>query len=304
MAARKSNASSSPLFVMPTTLSVRALIEDLDMRSLAETSHVLERYRLPATLDDANAYLAHFHSVFTLLSLYDAYFPQEFACSTASIVPAEDAAYSEREREFFTLVDSRLFPLPWHLLDDSLTRNEREDGIVVLALGREWWDDLRDWELGWLLLLWLIGEGVSDELEQRRPDMAQLLASLPRHEDRLALDALERHCNQLDGPLSQLPTALRILFHDTGCSFLDAWSEGELEYLDWSREDMDRLIAHAQRMAEITAQAEQFISWIEANPIAHFKEVLTLWNHYTSQTQDNHILLITPHPTTLPNSQP
>lgn len=299
------NLLSSPPRAMPTAIDVRTLVEGIQIRSLADTRGALVRYTLPTTLDEALAYLSFFQSIFTLLNLYQVYFPEEFMRSTREIVPAEDNAYSERELEFFALIDDRLFPLPWHMLDDVLEREERNYGFPLLAVGREWWDDdLRDWPLGWLMLLWLIGEGIQDEFERRRPDVAHVIETLARKEGSIALAALEKHCSQLAGPIVQFALALRILFHETGCWFLDAYAEDVIEELDPSRESMDRLTVHAHRMIEITEQADELITWLGADPITHFKEVLTLWNLYTLGKQDNHILLAsTSQPNNSPNSQ-
>ena len=55
-----------------------------------------------------------------ILLLYRRYFPQQFAHSTAStLIPIHqnEPGYSERELEFFTLIDQHLFPLPEVMFD-------------------------------------------------------------------------------------------------------------------------------------------------------------------------------------------
>ena len=57
-----------------------------------------------------------------ILLLYRRYFPQPFAHSTASnLMPIHhnEHGYSERELEFFTLVDQHLFPLPEMMFDEE-----------------------------------------------------------------------------------------------------------------------------------------------------------------------------------------
>jgi len=57
-----------------------------------------------------------------ILHLYRQYFPQQFARSTASTsipIHHDERGYSERELEFFHLVDEHLFPLPEMMFDGT-----------------------------------------------------------------------------------------------------------------------------------------------------------------------------------------
>jgi len=261
--------------------------------TLAECAEKLDHYALAATLDDADTYLSFFQAVDTIHKLYEHYFPAEFARSKKSIVPALDEAYSEREREFFDLVEDRLFPLPW-FLEDTVDRDERFFSLPIVTLGREWWNDgLDDWELGWLLLLWLLEEGeAADEIRKRFPDVAAALLELPVKKGTLAFSSLERDCRRVKTPLAYLPEALNILYHDTGSWFLDIYTETTDAYIDWTQQDMDQAIVHMRRAIRTTNRADRFITWIDEDPIPRFKEVLTLWNLYCQKTADNRVSLL------------
>ena len=280
-------------------MSAESLGGALGIRSLEGSGAALDRYALPSTLEGALGYLNFFNSIFTLLRLFEAYFPKEFACSTKAIVPGVDEAYSEREYEFFGLIDDHLFPIPW-FLQDAMERETREYSLPIVCMGREWWnDDVGEWELGWHLLLWLTGDGevANDALTQRCPEVAPLLKRRIK-QGKLALVALEKYCSGRDGPLAFLPQALRILLHDTGCWFLDIYSEDASAYVEWTREDLDQMADHWRRATLISERADQFIEWIDADPVTHFKEVIRIWNRYIREEQDNHILLINrPQPT-------
>jgi hypothetical protein len=275
------------------------LADELGIRYLKEAEALLEDYLLPETLDEAMDYLSYLASIFTLLDLYQHYFPGEFARSTRSILPAKDAAYSEREIEFFELISNHLFPLPFHLVDDILERQERDVGFPLAAMGREWWDsDVRDWELGWQLLLWMTGEqsprDIVEAAEGRNFDPR--IFELPvRQGNRFAIEALCLHCRGLTGPLAYLPVALKMLWHDTGCWFLDITSE-QVEYLDWSREDMDRLIKQGRLYNTLTDQADTLITWIDSDPFNNFQEVIRLWNAYVLEERNSPVVLINEPP--------
>ncbi len=268
-------------------------------KTLAGCVEQLDRYVLSATQDDADTYLGFFQAVGNIYTLYEHYFPEEFARSTKSIVPELDEAYSDREREFFSLVENHLFSLPW-FLDDTTHRDERMYSLPLVPLGREWWNDgLEGWELGWLLLLWLIGEGAGEvEIRKRFPEVAEALFPLPVKRGTLAFRALEQGCRRVKTPLASLPEALNILYHDTGSWFLDIYSETSDATIDLNQQGMDRAIVHMRRATKIMRRADCFITWVDEDPIPRFKEVLTLWNLSYQEKQDNRIMLLNlTHPT-------
>lgn len=255
--------------------------------NLESFAYELDRYILPITQSATDTYLEFFQAVDNSHKLYEHYFPDEFARSTKSIVPALDEAYSEREGEFFDLVDTHFVPMPWFL--EIVGREERMYDLPIIALGREWWngEELDEWEIGWLLLLWLIDEREGEnELRGRFPGVAEALLSLPLKKGDLAFSALEQHCRQTKTPLAYLPEALNILYHDTGSWYLDTYTEEASDYIPFSQEGMDRAIVHKRRADRILKRADRFIAWIDADPIPRFKEVLTIWNLYCLEKQN------------------
>jgi hypothetical protein len=271
------------------------LADELGIRFLEEAEVRLTDYLLPETTKEADEYLSHLNSIFRLLDLYQHYFPEKFAASTKKILPAKDAAYSEREYEFFELISNNLFPLPLYMVDDFLERENREYGFPLTSMGREWWnDDISYWELGWLLLLWLTEEQSPQEVMRAAKGKnldPRIFEISVKQGKRFAIEALSLHCRKLPGPLAHLPIALKILWHDTGCWFLDISSE-HMEFLAWSRREMNRLIKHGRLFDKFTDQADQLMTWIEKDPFNNFKEVIQLWNLYVLEEQDSPVMLV------------
>jgi hypothetical protein len=102
-----SGESTNPGSLAPCVLSASAVIEQL------------RSFRI-GSARSAVAQLATWHESSHILSLYRRYFPRQFARSTTRTqIPIQhhEPGYSDRELEFFTLVDRHLFPLPEFMFD-------------------------------------------------------------------------------------------------------------------------------------------------------------------------------------------
>jgi hypothetical protein len=271
------------------------LAAELDIGYLKEAAYCLHDYLLPETREQASDYLHYLASIFTLLDLYQHSFPREFARSKKSILPAKDAAYSERELELFELISERKFPLPYYLQDTVLGRDEREYGFPIGAFGREWWDDdLRYWDPGWRMLLWVMGEVSPEDIESSGdgfPLDPRIFELSVKQGERFATEALTLHCRTLSGALAYLAIALKILWHDTGCWFLDINPEQAHDYLDYSQDSMELLSKQGQLYGQYTGQADQLITWIESDPLENLQEVITLWNQFVLEEKDSPVML-------------
>lgn len=265
-------------------MDTKTLLHEVGITRLSETVAVIGAFQLPTSLDEALDYLGLFGSIFTFLSLYEAYFPEEYARSTAAILPEEGEPYSEREREFLRLVDARLFPLPLDYLLSVCAAEEREQSIPVMPYGVDWWNEsFEDLPLGWQLLLWLCGEVTTETLRQTLPAIDEELFSFSIREGKIQHETLQRRCSELGGPLAHLPLALLMLYHDTDCAFLDVTDDAPCEMLDWCKEHMDLLAEHHRRGMEIDASVASLMQWIEADPARHFREVIEIWNTCTTK---------------------
>jgi len=272
----------------PRLATIEKLIKATGIESLDETVAWLQEYQLPATNEEAERYLAFWHSVLTLHTLYATTYPREFARSKKSFIPERHAAYSEQEQEFFALVDRHLVPLSWWVFE-ALEREERLYGFSPISDGLDWWnDDPGEWRRGWQLLLWLIDEMDAQQILEggRRAATAgdapsvldESLFQIPRAPGALDLKALEQRCRAITGPLRHLPQALKMLFHDTGTCELDNTSEMEVEIVEWSAENLALYAQDHREACEISAQAHSLVAWIEEDPSTHFMEVIHLWN--------------------------
>jgi hypothetical protein len=240
----------------------------------------LRKSLLDQTVEQALASLQKRLDSIRLLALYEYYFPEEYRSSTASSTPSGESVYSERDLEFFNLVDQRLFPfnLDW-LLEVAEEIDRPGVYIPVYALGIDWWncpfDDLRR---GWQLLLLLTGEvgGMSLWSDARYLEIAG--AELRRAAEHAPHSShLQRVCTQASSPLCFLPLALDALSHDTGNFFWDYDEENPADDIFFCREDMDALAREFREYQAMEQKIEALLDWIEADPSGHFKEVMDLW---------------------------
>ncbi len=72
---------------------------------LVDPVALLRPYRVAVTVREALAYLEGIVAPLRLLALYKHFFPEEFAASKAQAFPAGGALYSDREVEFFQLIN-------------------------------------------------------------------------------------------------------------------------------------------------------------------------------------------------------
>jgi hypothetical protein len=240
----------------------------------------LHRHRLPLTFATARDCLEQYRDRANLLTLYQHYFPQEYAASTAGVRPAKGAVYSTQEIEFFERVNARLFPLPLDVFLDEY-EGVRSTTLPVMTFGIDWWmDAVADLRPGWQLLLLLTGEvAVTDvEIDPRflKTYLKRMKPQPPG--SRVAWDAFKAACATAGEALSTLPLALEMLAHDTGNIWLDPSDEMPVMDAEWCVPDIDVLAREYQEAQQMLRQADQVLDWLEASP-THFGKVITLWNH-------------------------
>src|SRR5215212_702403 len=195
--------------------------------SLTGALELLRWHRLQLTFSAARECLEQYRDRANLLALYQHYFPQEYAASTAGVRPAKGAVYSAQEIEFFELVNARFFPLPLDVFLDEY-EGVRSTTLPVMTLGIDWWlDSVADLRPGWQLLLLLVGEvAVTDvEVDPRfLKTYAKRIKPRPPG-SQIDWDDFKAACQAAGDPLTALPLALDMLDHDTGNIWLDPSDE-------------------------------------------------------------------------------
>ncbi len=205
-----------------------------------------------------------------ILSLYRMHFPQRFASSTASTsVPprADECGYSERETEFFTLVDRELFPLPEFLLE-----SERLPSIPVYPQGVDWEDDRENFRLSLRVTMAMVsGEDEEDWSRWVPRDLHP--DNSPRNWTKF-----ESLCKRAGGLTSRLPLLFDFVTHGTGNIWLDTSWEYSYEDLPWEERSMTYLIDEWRKAQQISARLDPLLDHIDAHPRYWLRRIVTLWN--------------------------
>lgn len=235
---------------------------------------ILQQYRLPRTLEEANPYLSRLQLSLHLLCLYQRYFPEVYARSTARPLPLDHEAYSPREAEFLLLVDTRLFPIYVDFLMYVAAPEERSSVIPARPLGRTSWDeDLGDLPETWRLAFFIAGEIRAEDLATYEPDLiaSEESALLPLQWGDIDWQAFDHDwqgvVQDTHPALAAVPLALEMVAHDTGNAFLDPTDEMPLDNFFWtSDEDVQILVEHSQQATTIIEQIEGLLAWLRQEP--------------------------------------
>lgn len=245
----------------------------------------LRERQLPLSLNEAIGVLREAAQEDRFLALYYHFFPKDFARSKASQVRPAGQAYSEREIEFFELVNRQCFPIP-ALTDHMLVDWEGEERSPYLPIepwGRDWWNEY-DLEPGWQILLLLAEEFTLDTQTHyaltlhRRPDWPEIERLLQRALPlRVSRERLENVAAQHGEPLCALPLALRVVRHDTDNIWLDTTPEMPIENVFWCVENIELLTKEWEQAAEIMQRVTGLVSWLEVDFVAQLRKVVELW---------------------------
>ena len=205
-----------------------------------------------------------------ILLLYRRYFPQQFARSTAStLIPIHhnERGYSERELEFFNLIDRHLFPLPEMMFD-----MERLSSIPIYPQGVDWEDERDNMRLSLRVAMAL----VSDD------DGMLWEAWLPPH---LRPESGERDwerfgelCRTMKGLAARFPLLLGLAALDTGNMWLDTTWECCWEEYPWEGTAMEYLKKEWHKAQRIFAQLNPLLDQIDKHPRYWLKRLVKLWN--------------------------
>lgn len=258
---------SSSLHNSQSRLTVRQSLEWLRCYSSAGLARSLEFLRFASEST-------------RMLTLYEEMFPHEWAASTKGLfTPAKESSlYTEREAEFFTLVDRRLVPLN----TDWIYENDEERMPWVPIYPLQEYD-------------WYYDEGPFEEL----PCAYQLALALSRTDN----DAFDSFCELLDyvpevlpvgkvnwkrlsrvmcaggTPLKYLPKTIDITAYSTGNPLLDWHPEAGEADVGWTIEEL-RWLADLRRQGELLQRRAAYLTrWLsERDTHDRITFCIRLWN--------------------------
>ncbi|MBI5031616.1 MAG: hypothetical protein HZB51_13895 [Chloroflexi bacterium] len=218
----------------------------------------------------AIAQLAVWQESSHILQLYRRYFPQEFARSTTStVVPIHqgEPCYSERELEFFRLIDQRLFPLPEVMYD-----MERLPSIPLYPQGIDWEDERENLRLSLRAAMALVSDDDSMLWEAWLP--VNLRPALGERNWEL----FDELCRRSRGLAVRFPLLLEFVGLDTGNAWLDSNWECCWENYPWEESAMEYLRKEWRKAKRIFAQLNPLLDRMDQHPRYWLKQLVKLWN--------------------------
>ena len=205
-----------------------------------------------------------------ILLLYCRYFPQPFAHSTAStLIPIHqnERGYSERELEFFNLIDRHLFPLPEMMFD-----MERLSSIPIYPQGVDWEDERENMRLSLRAAMALVSDDDTMLWEAWLPPYLRP-ESGERDWDRFA-----ELCRNAKGLAVRFPLLLGLVALDTGNMWLDVSWECCWEEYPWEETAMEYLKKEWRKAQRIFAQLNPLLGQMDKHPRYWLKRLVKLWN--------------------------
>jgi hypothetical protein len=249
---------------MPT-ISVDEALDGLSRRRMVSVGQACRR--LSDALDSVR-----------ILSLYKQCFPRQYARSSSPMLIVGDERYTEREFEFFRLVNQHLFPLPDDVMDDW-PDNQRDEYIPLTPMGIDWTENLDEWSLPVQVLATLaMGADACDEMLDAigpgTPNPIGLGNGYVLNWKRFA-----SLCRRAGGLMAWVPAALEVVGHDTG----NLWLDITYETLDagpmylWTLDGVNGLAAEWRKAKRLLDKTQAVLDWLEPNarPLA---QVIEFWN--------------------------
>jgi hypothetical protein len=255
-----------------------------------EAVYRLRSYQPWAALSrmEATAYLEERLLTYQFLSLYQTFFPQQFAASTTSLY-RDGEGHSQRDLEFLKLLDQHYFPISEWKMEQA-----HESPLATIPLcnmGTDWQDEdgLENLKAEWKILLPLTHEG-RHWLDAVDPDSTEWYegefgfpVSAIQPPDQVPAKQLRQRCLRAGQPFKFLPLALSLLDKSTGNAWLDepneAWYETDCgTQAPWLEESIRHLTKQWRQAQRSLNLAFEFSHWLAQDRNQHFMEVLVLWN--------------------------
>jgi hypothetical protein len=205
-----------------------------------------------------------------ILSLYRRYFPQQFARSTANThipIRQNEPGYSDRELEFFNLIDQHLFPLPEMMFD-----MDRLPSIPLYPQGIDWEDERDNMRLSLHAAMALVSDEETMLWEAWLP---KHLRPLPGRRD---WDRLTQLCRASKGLSARFLLLLEFVALDTGNVWLDTNWECCWEEYAWEEVAMEYLKKEWRKAQRIFGQLNPLLDQMDKHPRYWLKQLVTLWN--------------------------
>ncbi len=253
-----------------------------------EAIHRLRQVKNILTPDEAVEYLENRFNTYRLLALYQHFFPDEFANSTA--IPYQDNLNSEsednhspREIEFLYLISENLFPLSEYQLECA--HEERLHQIPLIPMGCDWigHEDIESLRTGWQILLPLSTEGrywfeLMEGKEWYEDELGVSWSEIT-HPDKIDMALLKKLSSRAANPLKFFPKALQLLNYESNNIWLDTSAANELQdSFPWTVENINLLKSEWQNAKVILDQVYDLIEWLEQDLKNHFELILAVWN--------------------------
>ena len=252
--------------------------------NLEQSLQYLQSYQLPLSPLSAINYLLNISHQYQLLGLYQHFFPVEYQHSQASQerekVDLESELPSEREREFMRLVNSKLFPLDLYWVNEC-----EEDSFVLLQIpldvcginGEGAFID--DFGLGQQLLILLAHPELVETTDSADAAVIHEWALEQILFGEIDFRKFKRLCAAKGEPLTGAPLAIEMLEQNTNNIFLDCYDPEYIGLCDrkWSIANVNFWTEHWKEADAMLAQINKLLTWLEANPLANFTQLVELW---------------------------
>lgn len=257
----------------------------------AETSYRLRQYRPWETVSlmSAASYLEERLTSYQLLALYQTFFPDPFASSTASLYERHSPeGHTHLELEFLEELDRHI---PVGLWTIERAGEAQLDGFPVLDMGIDIYEEdaIERLRPAVQILLPLSREGrhwleTFDGSEWYEGQFNLTLSQI-QHPDRVPSKHLRQRFNPQRPPLRFVPLLLNLLDKATSNLWLDctnneAWfGYGCDTILHWTETNLHLLMVQWRQAQIILSRCEALLDWLEGDLTLRFNKVLERWNH-------------------------
>ena len=212
-----------------------------------------------------------------ILQLYRRYFPQPFARSNASTnipIHHDERGYSERELEFFRLLDKHLFPLPEIMFD-----MERLSSIPIYPQGADWEDERENMRLALRAAMALVSDDDGMLWE------AWLPSSLRPERGERDWDRLAEMCRNAKGLAKRFPLLLDLVALNTGNLWLDQNWECCCDDYPWEAMAVECLKKEWRKAQRIFVQLNPLLDQMDKHPRYWLRRLVKLWNSALKSAQ-------------------
>ena len=251
---------------------------------LPDIRHLPPGEEIPFGVHEAQDYLELLLSITEMLRLYQECFPEAFQRDQEQdvpIFPTPTALYSQREVNFFHLVDEYYFPVPVDFLpDDPYGERRLATSIPIEPMGLEIdeEDQYEELDFGWKLLLYLLGAVNEEWLCTCSEQASDALFEIPLERGKASEVLLVERSKTQGGALAYLMQAVQMLQNETESVWLNVTMDDPCMDALWTKEDMEEISRQYSLALDIRTKAVSFCAWLEENPCKHFSFVARLWN--------------------------